>query len=67
MLAEEDPENEQRIPDEGVLINKLRCGNPRCISTVEQELDQIFLAPQGLNGSCRCLYCETEKSVRNGE
>lgn len=60
MLAEENPENEKRVPDEGVLINRLRCRNPRCISCVEQELDQIFIAPQGENGSCRCFYCETE-------
>lgn len=44
------------LPDR--LTNILRCKNPRCISSTEQELDQIFLLDS--KGEYRCLYCETK-------
>ena len=43
------------------LVNIVRCRNPRCISTIEEECDQIFeLSP---NGKYRCIYCEQELQV----
>ena len=41
------------------LTNVVRCHNPRCITTTEQELPQIFALTDKENGEYRCIYCET--------
>lgn len=38
----------------------LRCKNPRCISSVEQELPQVFLLTDAKKRVYRCRYCETQ-------
>ena len=43
-----------------MLKNVIRCKNPRCITSVEQELDQIFKLTDEKNKVYRCLYCETQ-------
>lgn len=43
------------------LVNIVRCRNPRCISTIEEECDQIF--ELSANGKYRCIYCEQELQV----
>lgn len=40
------------------LSNILRCKNPRCISSTEQELEHVFLLDS--KGEYRCLYCDTK-------
>lgn len=42
------------------LVNVIRCKNPRCICTTEQELPQVFLLTDRKNGVYRCRYCETQ-------
>ena len=41
------------------LTNVIRCKNPRCITTSEQELAQIFVLTDREKGVYRCRYCET--------
>ena len=41
------------------LVNVIRCKNPRCISTCEQELDQVFWLTDSGKREYRCAYCET--------
>jgi aspartate carbamoyltransferase catalytic subunit len=36
------------------------CKNPRCITTVEQELAQRFKLTDKANGVWRCAYCEAK-------
>ena len=43
------------------LRNVIKCKNPRCITTVEQELPQIFKLTDPENGVYRCIYCEAER------
>ena len=38
----------------------LKCKNPRCITSVEQELPQIFTLTDREKRTYRCLYCETK-------
>ncbi|MBE6598472.1 MAG: aspartate carbamoyltransferase regulatory subunit [Ruminococcaceae bacterium] len=38
----------------------LKCKNPRCITTTEQELPQIFELRDREHGIYRCLYCEAK-------
>ena len=42
------------------LTNVISCKNPRCITTTEQELPQIFKLTDKENRVYRCLYCETQ-------
>lgn len=38
----------------------ITCKNPRCISSIEQELPQIFKLTDREKGVYRCVYCETK-------
>ena len=38
--------------------NVVKCKNPRCITSIEQELEQIFLLTDSKKGIYRCKYCE---------
>ena len=40
------------------ITNVIRCKNPRCISTVEQELPQIFRLTDTETRTYRCIYCD---------
>ncbi len=42
------------------LENVLKCKNPRCITTTEQELPHIFRLTDAENKVYRCLYCDTK-------
>ena len=42
------------------LTNVIRCMNPRCITTTEQELDPVFRLTDPENKIYRCIYCETK-------
>ena len=42
------------------LENVLKCKNPRCITTTEQELPQIFKLTDKENRIYRCIYCESK-------
>ena len=42
------------------LVNVIECKNPRCITSCEQELDQVFTLTDRENRVYRCLYCETK-------
>lgn len=47
-----------RLPKE--ITNVIRCKNPRCITSIEQELDQIFLLTDAEHEVYRCKYCEAK-------
>lgn len=67
-----DPHATVNIIKDGVLVEKrsiemptrltnvIKCKNPRCITTTEQELDQVFKLTDRKNKIYRCLYCETK-------
>lgn len=41
-----------------VVTNVISCKNPRCITQIEQELDQIFYLTDEKKHVYRCKYCE---------
>ncbi|MCQ2427214.1 MAG: aspartate carbamoyltransferase regulatory subunit [Clostridia bacterium] len=67
-----DPDATVNIIREGVLSQKLtldvpekltnviKCKNPRCITTTEQELPHIFKLTDKNKMEYRCIYCETK-------
>ena len=46
-----------------LLTDVIRCKNPRCITSCEQELSQIFRLSDRAKKEYRCLYCETKAAV----
>jgi aspartate carbamoyltransferase regulatory subunit len=42
------------------LVNVITCKNPRCITSTEQEIDQVFNLTDRENCIYRCAYCETK-------
>ena len=42
----------------------LKCKNPRCITSTEQELAHVFTLADRERGAYRCLYCEAEAVIR---
>lgn len=51
------------------IVNVIKCKNPRCITSIEQELDHIFVLSDKEKEIYRCKYCEekyrgTQKSNR---
>ena len=47
-----------KLPE--TITNVIKCKNPRCISSVEQELPQVFKLTDPAERVYRCLYCETQ-------
>ena len=47
-----------KLPE--TITNVIRCKNPRCITSVEQELPQVFKLRDREKRVYRCLYCETQ-------
>lgn len=42
------------------LTNVIRCKNPRCITSSEQELDHVFRLTDREDKVYRCIYCEAK-------
>ena len=38
--------------------NVIKCRNPRCITSIEQELEHVFVLTDEENEVYRCKYCE---------
>ena len=67
-----DPQITVNIIKDGALIEKkhltlpeqirdvLKCKNPRCITSVEQELPHVFRLTDRDRAVYRCIYCETK-------
>ena len=72
MLGFIDPQITVNVIKDGVLVEKkhltlprqirdvLKCKNPRCITSVEQELPHIFALTDEKRAIYRCIYCETK-------
>ncbi len=44
------------------ITNVIKCKNPRCITTTEQELQHIFKLTDKENRVYRCIYCESKEN-----
>ena len=54
---------ELRLPKQ--VKNVIKCKNPRCITSIEQELDQIFILTDPEKEVYRCKYCEEKYTNPN--
>ena len=46
------------------LRNVIKCKNPRCITTVEQEIVHTFRLVDRSKKAYRCIYCDAEHRVK---
>ena len=72
LLGYVDPDVTVNVVKDGTIVSKqsielpmelknvISCKNPRCITSCEQELDQIFRLVDKDNRIYRCLYCESK-------
>lgn len=70
MIGVLDPTLTINIIEDGIIIEKrhlrlpeqvtgiIRCKNPRCITSIEQELPHRFKLTDPFKGVYRCVYCE---------
>ena len=56
--GEQVEKRQLKLPD--TITNVLHCRNPRCITSIEQELPQTFKLTDRTARVYRCLYCETK-------
>ena len=42
------------------ITNIARCRNPRCITSIEQEIDHVFKLVDREKQIYRCIYCESK-------
>lgn len=48
-----------------MIKNVIKCHNPRCITSIEQELPHVFLLADEVKEVYRCKYCEEKYSDVN--
>lgn len=53
------------LPDE--VTGVIKCKNPRCITSIEQELPHKFRLTDRENKVYRCIYCESKASSGSNE
>ncbi|MBE7050417.1 MAG: aspartate carbamoyltransferase regulatory subunit [Ruminococcaceae bacterium] len=51
------------LPD--TITDIIKCSNPRCITSIEQEIHHIFKLTDRENGVYRCIYCESLAKEHN--
>ena len=49
-----------RLTPPETISDVIRCKNPRCITSTEQELKHVFRLTDRVNKVYRCIYCETK-------
>ena len=63
-LLKEAKEGKQMPEINDVILDEFTCDNPKCITSVEQEIKHAFRCVSPENGIYRCIYCESKK-VKN--
>ncbi len=56
--GEQVEKRQLKLPE--TIRDVIRCKNPRCITSVEQELQQVFKLTDREKRVYRCMYCETQ-------
>ncbi len=70
-----DPNITINIIEDGVITKKtklslpekveniIKCKNPRCITSVEQDINHIFRLTNKVSKTYRCVYCEADSQI----
>ena len=65
-----DPNNGETVEKKKLqlpekIINVAKCKNPRCITSVERDLDQVFYLANREKRIYRCYYCESKAEKKD--
>ena len=60
IICDGELKEKKRIEMPEKLVNVLFCKNPRCITSCEQELDQVFFLTDRAKKEYRCVWCEAK-------
>lgn len=58
IISGEDIENKVKLNLPDKIENVIKCNNPRCITSVEQEILHSFYLADRSKGQYRCIYCD---------
>lgn len=57
----------KQLPLPKKMTNVIRCHNPRCITSVERGLPQVFYLADEQKGTYRCQYCDEKYEESDGD
>lgn len=60
IIKDSKPIEKLRIAAPEKIVNVVHCKNPRCITSTEQQLDQIFRLTDSKTKTYRCIYCDSK-------
>ena len=63
VIRDGELKEKKRIEVPEKLVNVIRCKNPRCITSCEQELDQVFRLVDRDRKEYRCVWCEAKAEM----
>ena len=58
IIKDEEIVEKRELKPPKQIVNIIKCKNPRCITSIEQELDQVFILSDPEKEIYRCKYCE---------
>ncbi len=61
LLEDNTDHQPDATPYDGMMVGRVHCRNPQCITATEQELDHVFRVVNPELKICRCLYCEAKE------
>lgn len=59
LLESKNKEKVEKSEEKIEIIHTIKCKNPRCITSVEQEIKNVFILTDKENKIYRCKYCES--------
>ncbi len=62
IIRDDEIVDKKRLSLPKEIKNVIKCKNPRCITSIEQELDQVFFLADPDREIYRCRYCEEKYS-----
>ncbi len=64
IVQNEEIVDKKRLTLPKEIRNVIRCRNPRCITSIEQGLDHVFVLTDEEKQIYRCKYCEEKNTQR---
>ena len=64
IVQNEEIVDKKRLTLPKEIRNVIRCRNPRCITSIEQGLDHVFVLTDEEKQIYRCKYCEEKYTAK---
>ncbi len=63
LLKENDGKPNNLLKYDKSQVIKAKCHNPHCITTTEQELNQVIIPTGKADGEYKCIYCDAKVTI----